>query len=480
MNKEKSIKTNAALNVIKQCCSVLFPLILYPYITRILGSAQFGRISFAVSIIEYGIILAALGIPTYAVREASRIRDDKEKSITITSQVFSISLLSLFMTLVLLFVCVLFIPRLRQDWLLYSILSINIVSFIIGRDWINTIYEDYFYISIRFIVFKLISLILIFIFVKNSSDFLKYAIITVVADSGAYLFNIIYTQKYLPYKITNKIDFKKHLKPILYLFCTTVAVKIYIQSDITILGLFRSESEVGVYSLATKIYSVIKALLNAIIFVTIPRVSYYLGNKDLNSIEKLLFELKETLIVLVFPCVVGAILLSNNIVYLMGGKEFIQGTSAFVILTLSLYFAVLACYYAQAVLIPFRLEKKYFIFTSISALVNIALNIALIPLWGINAAALTTFLSEFIIFSTCRHEAISCLRVSNRIDYLPVIIGCILISIICYTINLLSLNVIVSTIIAFCLSVFVYFVVLLVFKNSLAVSIVNRIRRLFV
>lgn len=475
MKQQQSVKTNAVLNVIKQCCTVLFPLIIYPYISRVLGSAGFGRFSFASSIIEYCLVIAALGIPTYIVREASRIRDDKEQTIKITSQVFTISLISMVFTLTVLGLLVFFVPKLIADWKLYCILSINIVSFVLGRDWINTIFEDYFYLTVRYIVFKSISLVLILLLVNNEADLLKYAAITVFADAGAYLFNLIYTKKYSPYRVTKELDLKTHLKPILYLFCTTIAVRIYIQADITILGIISSDSEVGVYSLASKIYSVIKSIINAIIFVAIPRVAFYLGSHDDSSYNRILFKLKEVLIILIFPCVVGSVVLSKDIMYVMGGAEYVQGYIAFMILSISLIFAVLACYYSQAIMIPNREEKKYFYFTAISAIVNIVLNIILIPYFSINGAAATTLISECIIFFACYRLASKYYVFNERIYVLPVLIGCGLIAIVCLLINNLIINTILSTFVSIFISVVLYYIVLIIFKNEYALSVHNRI-----
>lgn len=473
--KQQSVRKNAVLNVIKQCCTVLFPLIIYPYISRTLGSASFGRFSFASSIIEFCLVFAALGIPTYIVREASRIRENREQTNKITAQVFTISLISMAITLISLGLLVAFVPKLSAEWKLYCILSINIIFFVLGRDWINTVFEDYFFITVRYIVFKTISLFLIILLVNNESDVLKYAAITVFADSGAYLINLFYTRRYSPYRITKDLDLGTHLKPILYLFCTTLAVRIYIQSDITILGIFRTDSEVGVYSLASKIYSVIKSIINAVIFVAIPRIAFYLGSNEVTSYNNILFKLKEVLLILAFPCVTGSIVLSKNIMEIMGGSEYVQGYISFIILSLSLIFAVFACYYSQAIMVPNREEKKYFYFTSISAILNVVLNIILVPYFSINGAAVTTLISEVVICFCCYKLASKYFENQKSKNIVAVIIGCCLIVMICLLFDRFILNTIIATFASMIVSVICYYFVLLLFKNEFALSIHNRI-----
>ena len=161
------LKLNAVFNVIKQCSTVLFPLITYPYISRVLGSGNFGRVSFANSVIEYGVVFAALGIPAYMVREGAKVRKNRAEINKIATEVFTISIVTMLISLAGIGIFMLLFPRLRAESILIGILSLNILFSVLGRDWINTIYEDYFYITLRYIAFKVVSVLLIFLFVKK-------------------------------------------------------------------------------------------------------------------------------------------------------------------------------------------------------------------------------------------------------------------------------------------------------------------------
>lgn len=473
----RSVKINAFLNIIKQCSNIIFPLITYPYVFRKLGDVTLGKHSFAYSIAEYGVILAALGISTYVIREGSRIRDKKEEITKFISELFTISLVSMLFSIGSVLALTFTVPKLQNYAVLICILSINIFASIIGRDWINSIYEDYLYISVRYIIIKIISLILILCLVKKPEDLIIYTIITVFSESGGYFMNVFYTRRYVPYRITLKPNFKKHMKPMLWLFGTTVAVRIYIQSDITILGFMRNDSEVGIYTMSSKIYSVIKALLNAVIFVVIPRVSYYLGAGETEKYNVLLNKLRSALITLIFPCIIGVVCLSKNIMLLLGGKSGQSGYISLMILGVALLFAVLGCYYAQGVLVPNRLEKKFFITTSISALVNIILNLVIIPFLGLNGAALTTLISEIIIMLMCRYYAKQHFEIAKNTEIMSVIIGCLSIALICCVTQILIKQIVINTVCSVILSVGAYFAILLLFKNSVAMSGIQTIKQ---
>jgi len=475
--KKKSIKINAILNIIKQCCSIIFPLITFPYVSRVLGAANFGKYSFSNSVIAFFMTFAALGVPIYALREGARIREDKKKIQQFSSEVFSINIFTMLISYSILLITIFFVGRLQKDVLLTYILSINIITSILGRDWINSIYEDFLYITMRYIIFQMISVILIFIFVKNSDDCIKYTIIMLFSNSGGYIANFFYTRKYVPIKITFHLNLKQHLKPILYLFGSAIAIMIYVQSDITILGFLRTEDEVGVYTLASKVYVIVKSLLNAVIMVILPRLSYYLGEENREAYDNLLKKLKNTLITLIFPCVVGLFCMAKDVMMLVGGKEYLSGTGALQILCIALIFAVLGCFYAQGILVPNRKEKYFTIVTVISATVNILLNVELIPIFGIKGAALTTVIAEIIIMLMCQYFSKEMIKLSNdKKNMFSVIIGCIGVAGVCYGVHFLSLHYLVELCASILFSIIIYGISLLLTKNDIFMKFIKEFK----
>lgn len=90
--RKKSMKENAILNALRTLAGIVFPLITYPYISRVLGADNLGKINFANSIVSYFSLLAALGISSYAIREGGAIRDDKNKLKNFSNQIFTINM----------------------------------------------------------------------------------------------------------------------------------------------------------------------------------------------------------------------------------------------------------------------------------------------------------------------------------------------------------------------------------------------------
>lgn len=395
MDNKKSLSLNALFNGIKQCCTIMFPLITFPYISHILGSEGYGKYSFSYSVANYFILLAALGINTYAIREGAKIRDDQTDINKFCSEVFSINVFSAIISYSLLFVAILFLPKLTDYRLYIFIQSMSIWMCVIGTDWVNSIFEDYLYITLRYILIQFVCLFAMFIFVKNPQDIISYCIISVIASNGGNLINIIYIRKYVKIRFVFNMNLKKHLLPLVILFMNSIAITIYVNSDITMLGFFQSDAQVGVYSFASKIYNLMKQLINAIIIVSVPRISYIINNKPENY-KIYINKIFSALNIMLLPIVTGMFFMSDTIILLAGGEQYLSGNIALKILSFATLFAIYASLFTNCVLIVNRQEKLCFKATVISALVNVVLNFLLMPYLGMIGAAITTVLAEFV------------------------------------------------------------------------------------
>ena len=461
MRNQRSIGVNAGLNMIRTACQVIFPLITFPYVSRVLHVENIGIYNFCQSVISYFSLLAALGISTYAIREGARYRDNEEKMSLFASEVFSINFISTVFSYLILGVCILLVPRFNQYSSIMVALSISIMFTLIGSEWIFQIYEDYKYITIRGILFQFISLILMFVLVRNSSDLFAYVWITVISCSGANILNAVSRRKYCKIRLTINAKILTHLAPILVLFATSVATTIYTNADTTMLGFFSGNKSVGLYSVSTKIYTIVKQMLAAIIIVSIPRLSAYLGEK--------------ALVVIVVPAMVGLIALSKNIVFIIAGQEYVDANISLKILSVALLFSIFSWFYTSCILIPYRCENKVLMATIVAALVNIGLNFILIPTFQQNAAAFTTVIAELLSMVITWWYGRKYFRVSFlKKDILSVAIGCLAIWTICSISEKYISSVLISTVFSVTASVVIYMIVLLIMKNQ-AVKLVLEI-----
>ena len=294
----KNLKINAILNSVKTATTMLFPLITVPYLSRVLGADGYGKINFSISVVSYFVLIAGCGFSTYAIREGSKIRDDSTAVRIFANEIFTLNFFTTAISLLLLCAVLLLFRKFDEYREIILILSTNILFVTLGADWINTIYEDYLYITIRYISFQLILLILMFVLVRDEDDLVVYAVIHLCAQIGGNVLNVFHVRRYVKLSILFTPQTRKHIRPVLLLFVTSLATTIYVNSDITILGLLKGDGAAGIYSVASKIYSVAKQITLASTIVTIPRLSLYLGKTDIEAYNRLLNNIASLMIIL--------------------------------------------------------------------------------------------------------------------------------------------------------------------------------------
>lgn len=462
-----SIKKNTVFNAIKTCSSILFPLITIPYVNRVLLPANVGKVDFARAFVSYFSLIATLGITTYAIRECAAARDDKEKLNNVASQIFSINVITTIIAYVLMTVVMIVTRKFDNYRILIMIQSITLIATTMGADWINSGMEDFKYITIRSMLFQLISLVLLFLFVHKESDYIRYLIISVISTSGASIVNARYRKKYCDVKFTKKIEWRKHIGPILFLFVMTLSQVIFHNADITMLGIMKGDFEVGLYSTAHKITNLVSSVVSSVGIVVIPRLSYYFAKDDFKNANSLLRKLLGLNIGLGLPSFVGVIMMAKDISWLVGGDEFIGAAPVMRILILAFFFSLVGGnFLGNAILIATKNEKYYMIVCCITAVINVIVNALLIPNMGASGAAIATALNGLIILVLLLFKVDSRIRITGvfQLAIAPVI-GCIGIVVCCLLCSHIS-NVYIRATSSVVSSVVVYGTVMILMKNE--------------
>ena len=250
-------------------------------------------------------------------------------------------------------------------------------------------------------------------------------------------------------------------------------------SDTTMLGLFCNDYTVGLYSVATKVYSILKQLLAASILVTLPRLSNYWAHDRVDEFKKTISGVFTTFSTILFPAVIGVFLLSPEIIQLIGGNEYLEGSNALRILSISLIFSIFGTFYTNTMLLPMKKERQVTIIMFISAGANVLLNLVLIPLLKQDGAALTTVIAEAIVMLV----QMAIVRKKHVFDIdLRVLIqigaGCTAIAIIVLSIKSFALSLIWTLALSVGCSAVAYFLVLLVLKNTFVCVITGQMSKI--
>ena len=475
LGKQKSIKLNAFLSTLQTVMKIILPLITFPYVSRILGVEQLGKYDFSNSFVSYFVLLAGLGISAYAIREGAKYRNNQLELEKFAKEIFSINVFSMLGAYVLLAITIIFVPKVQDYTLLIIILSVQIVFATLGRGWLYTINEDYVFITIRTIILQFVSLVLLFVFVRDVEDVVVYTIITTISLSGNDFLNLMFSHKYCKLKFSFHIN-RKHLKPIFLIFSTAISITIYASTDTVMLGFFGTDYNVGLYSVSVKIYNIVKQLVAAVLVVTIPRFSYYIGQKKQDEYQNLFRKVCNMLMLILLPVMIGLTMVSQECILFISGVEYIEATMPLQLLSIALLFNLVSYMLGYCILLPNGKEQIFFKATLSGAIVNIVLNFILIPQFMQNAAAFTTVVSEFMVAVICFRETkklISFRGITKGAS--SILLGCMWIVIVCLLIKLVSDNYLIVLGISITLSILGYFLILLLGKNQMCLEMLHKV-----
>lgn len=394
--QKNSIAKNAIFNVLYKVLNVLFPLISTSYVSRVLLSDGVGRVAAVNNNVSYFLILATLGIPAYGLREIAKNRDDKQTISKIFSELFTINCILTFLSFFIYCIFVLFVSYFQNERLLYIIYGGSILLNLINADWLFQGLEEYQYIAIRSTVIKIISLILIFLFVREKKDLYFYAIINVLAIGGNNVFNIIKSRSIAKIGFYG-LDLKKHLSPLIYLALCTISTELYARMDITMLDVMKGSSAVGYYTSSHKIINLIIVTLVAVTTVFLPRLSYSFekNKEEFNKVLKIGLDL---MITVSFPAFVAIYIISKPLVLTLLGSDFDAATSTMAILSLMIPLKCIGDLICYQVMMCARKESILMWSYVITMVINFVNNLIMIPRYGATGAAVASVLSEVFAF----------------------------------------------------------------------------------
>lgn len=465
--KKKSLAVNSVWYTIKTLVSVIFPLITFPYISRILQADGLGKYNFSNAYVSYFALIAGLGITTYAIREGAKIRENRAEILKFTREVFTINIISCMVSWVLLVISVYLISPLFQYRPVVLVLSLTIPLTTIGTEWIFNIYEDFVYITIRSIFFQFLSVVLMFVMVRTVEDVINYAFVSVIAAAGSNILNYKKACTYFDHKICVVKNTKRHIKPIFILFASSIASQIYINADIIMLGLMKGDYATGIYSAASKIYNIVRMVLAALISVMVPRLAYLKENEGEEEYKGNTKQLFVGYSALVLPVSMGVFCISEPAVGILLGEEFLESIVALQILAIALIFTSMGTFIASTILIVYNQERRILLATTVGACINIVGNLYCISVFSYTGAAITTLLSEMIVFGIQYYYVKKCVNiVILDKEILKIVIGTLGIALWCNGVMKCNLGNIISLSICIIGSVVLYFGIEVILKQK--------------
>lgn len=474
--KTGSVKSNYIFNMINVISGLLFPLITFPYVSRILLASGIGQVQFFTSIIDYVVILTSIGIPMYAIREIARVRDDNEQLSKTTIEILTLNvLLCLFGYLIVGSICF-FVPEIQSNIKLFFLLSTSIILTAIGCTWFYSGVEDFKYITIRGLVIKTISLILLFALVRSEKDILWYGAYTVFGVLGNNVLNFIRLKKYINFDV-GKIQPFRHFIPSIKVFVFNIVASIYVNLDVVMLGFVCGATYVGYYTAANKLAHIGLSIVTSLSVVMIPRLSYLIRKEEYEKFTRLATKAYNLILMLGIPICIGACLYADTLISVFCGDSFAPSVSTLRILSPIIIAIGVSNLIGLQILYPQGKLKLVTFSTCIGAFINVVLNLLLMPIYFQDGAAIATIVAESSVVIV--QIIIASKFIPFKILTMPVLkyfLSSFIMALLCVVLNLYISSDILKLIIAPTSGALVYFSILLLFKEEMAIEISKSLR----
>ena len=485
MQSNVSIKKNFIMNAILSMSAFIFPLITYPYVSRILGPEGTGKVSLAVSWTTYFNMFAQMGIPTYGIRACAKVRDDKDELTRTTHELFFINLILGAIAYFGFFVLIISYPKIRSEKLLYIIVSSTILFNAIGMEWLFKGLEYYSYITKRSIIFKTIAVAAMFFLIQDHNDYVWYGILSIFAASASNVLNFFYARKFIRMKPLGGYHFRRHFKAVGIFFAMSCATTVYTNLDTVMLGHMKTDADVGLYNAAVRIKAILVSIITSLGSVLLPRASYYVENGNMQEFRRITRKAVHFVLLVSVPLALYFFIFAPYGIFLLAGSQYAGSVSPMRIIMPTLIFIGLTNIMGIQVLVPTGREIAVLYSEIAGAVVDAALNIVLIPRYAAAGAAIGTMTAEIVVFAVqyfvLRKEIRNVFREFHYGSLIIAIVASIASSIWICKVDFSEMhfqagNLIVLLVSSICFFG-VYFFVLLRFKESIPVEIKEMVVR---
>lgn len=403
-----SLKKNLFYQSAYQILQIILPLVTAPYIARVLGPEKIGIYSYTFNVASYFMIFANLGIANYGNREIAKARQNYEK----LNQTFS-NIVSLHMglTIVMMLFYTLYLCFWKKD--IYSyICFIYLIGTFFDINWFFFGIEKFKITVTRNTIIRLISVVSIFIFVKDQNDLWKYILIMALGNAIGQSAVWIVVPQYIKLVKPQWKEIKKHVKPLLILFIPVIAVSLYKSMDKIMIGTFSNNTQLGYFENAEKIINIPLSLITAVGTVMLPKMSNMVASGNSKQILNYIKISIKYVMIIAIAFSFGTAAIAPVFTPLFFGKSFIESGVLIQMLSITIPFIAFANVLRTQFLIPNSYDRSYTISILLGAGLNVIVNVLLIPQLGALGAVIGTIIAET---SVCLIQSVA---VSNRLPIL--------------------------------------------------------------
>ena len=400
-----SIKQNFFYSSILTTANYLFPLITFPYVSRVLGVTNIGIVNFVDSIINYFVLASMMGINIVGIREIANHKSDQEKLDLSFSGLFWLNSITTAVALLVLIVATLCIDQLLGHWRLMLIGALKLIMSYMLIEWLYKGMEQFKYITIRTLIIKIVYVVLVFLFVRCAEDYPVYYFLSVMMIVANSVINLVYSRHYVSLKWRH-VDVSHYLRPYFVLGLYNLLTAMYVYVNVSWLGFVSGETEVGYYTTAAKLYDILIALFTAFTGVMLPRMSSLLSEGRMDEFKIKVAKANHVLFTFSIPLIFFTVIYAPYIINIIAGSGY-DGAIMPMRIMMPL---ILVIGYEQILVIqtlmPLKKDKAILQNSIAGAVTGFMLNIILISNYASIGASLVWFCSELVVLCCAQYYVV--------------------------------------------------------------------------
>lgn len=477
-----SLKTNVLLNLLNTFVNIAIPVVTFPYAARVLQLEGLGLANFLGSVVNYIVLITGLGIPMYAVKEVARHRDNIEERNHCTIEIAVLSFLLCLVGYVVVAVLCIAVPRISAHTDLFLILSLTIVFTAIGVNWFYQAIEDFKFITVRAIFFRILAAVCLFVFVHSPDDLLMYCCCMVLLAVGNNIINFVHLRKFISlWQIKwAKLNIRQHIRPTLQVFLPNLITSIYGNLNIVMIGFMQDDAAVGIYSAGNKLVLIVLTVITSLSVVLLPRCSNLVASGKMDDFGVISLKTIHLIFASALPCMAGMMLLSEPLVVLFCGETFAPASA--VVMWTAPVLLLIGLSNVVGIQILYPLGKQNIVVWSmvVGILLNFVLNLLFIPFMSYMGTVWATLIAEVVVlFIQCYYGRKYIPFSYAQLRPAKYLAGsCLMAAVIVCFFSLFSENA-VTALCAAAIGALVYGLTLFVLKDVLLLEFMTYVRQLF-
>lgn len=382
-----TLKRNFFYSFFLTTSNYLMSLVVFPYVSRVLGPESLGLVSFVNGTVGCFTLLATMGINSLGIREVARWRHNHTKLSEIYSSLLALSIISTIIGVAGFITTCILIPNLREHRMLVAFGVPCIIFQVLVIEWFYKGIEDFRYITIRGVIVKTCYIVAVFLFIKNPNDYVIYFILITATFAINAIINLIHTRKFARFSF-HTISIRQWIRPFLYLGSYTILGALYTTFNLLFLGIVTNDTQVVYYAVSVKVFTIILGTFTALTSVLMPRMSAMLANKQEQEFIHHVKRTISTFTVLAIPLTILGITYSPIIVTLIAGDAYAPAILPMQILMPLIFLIGYEQILVVQILTPLNRDRLILRNSLLTAVLAIVLNFCIVKALGATGSAI--------------------------------------------------------------------------------------------